>query len=125
MDRKSLEKRLGKLESKMFPSWMKIGEMPNGEQKYFDLSKSLVLQYKAMKIYIPSKKATAPNKIAPTLADFNEADQRFIKDFVIAKLPWDPYIPETRRIFAMVIMGDPAIYEQPLENFIDPVKLDL
>jgi hypothetical protein len=120
LDRKSLERRLEKLESALSPEWILSGELPNGEQRYFDWKKILNLQYMAMNIYIPSKMGSTQNKIAPGLADFNEDDQRFIKDFVLSKLPKHPYVPESRRIFTMILKGDLAVHEQPLEDFIDP-----
>ena len=120
MDRKSLERRLEKLESAIFPEWVLLGELPDGQQRYFDWKRILSLQYKVMNIYIPSKMGSPQNKISPGLADFNEDDQRFIKDFVLSKLPKHPYVPESRRIFTMILKGDLAVHEQPLEDFINP-----
>lgn len=55
----------------------------------------------------------------PNLADFYDKYQAFMLDFVAAKIPRHPYMPETRRIFAMVVEGDAAIRDKPLMDFID------
>ena len=53
------------------------------------------------------------------MADFYDKDQAFMLDFVAAKIPIHPYMPEARRIFAMVVEGDAAIRDKTLKDFID------
>ena len=58
MDRKSLARRLEKLESAMSPEWILTGVLPNGEQRELDWKEILNIQYMAMNIFIPSKKGS-------------------------------------------------------------------
>jgi hypothetical protein len=114
IDLKALEKRISKLEAAINPLAME-GSMPNGETKFFEWKKILKLQYEAMRIKIMCNRT-------PTLDDFSQEDQNFMKDFVRATLPKDPMMPAVRKTFWMVEKGDTAIYELPLEDFVGPMS---
>jgi hypothetical protein len=109
-DRKTLEKRLANLELKLKPIAMG-GVMPDGSTKFFDWKKILNLQFEIWGF----------EKIAPTMADFNEEDQIFMKEFLRAKFTNEAYMPAVRQSFWIVEKGDLGIYEISLEKFIEPM----
>jgi hypothetical protein len=113
IDRKALEKRISKLETAIDTIAIE-GSMPDEETKLFEWKKTLALQLKVMKIKLMCNRT-------PTLDDFSQEDQNFMKDFVRATLPEDPMLPAMRRTFWMVEKGDTAIYELPLEDFVGPM----
>ena len=88
--------------------------MPDGEAKFFDSKKIIILPLKAMKIKLMCNRT-------PTLDDFSQEEQDFMKDFVRATLPEDPWMPAARRTFWMVEKGDASIYALPLEDFVGPM----
>jgi hypothetical protein len=113
MSRKAIEKRIAKLET----VWVQYGFegiMPDGEERFFDAGKFLNLLFENIEIDILQKRS-------PTLADFSEEDQKFMKEFIRADLPKNNFIPMTRRYFATAEAGDLSIKEQPLEDFVEPV----
>jgi hypothetical protein len=90
------------------------GVMPDGEKKRFESKKLFKLLFEVMKIKFMDERT-------PTLENFSQRDQNFMKDFVRATLPKYPYIPMMRKAFWMAEKSDPAIYEQSLEDFVGPM----
>jgi hypothetical protein len=113
MDRKSIAKRLQKLEDNT-TSFTLEGILPSGEIYLFDLRKALVLSFDADIIRINHNRA-------PNMDDFSTEDRIFMQNFVKAELPHYPYIPMMRQAFKMTIDADLAIYELPLKDFVDPI----
>jgi hypothetical protein len=111
MDRKSIEKRLQKLEDNKSSCFIK-GIMPDGETYLFDVRTALVLSFNAT--IIRFKQNRAPNS-----KDFLPEDPIFMQNFIKAELPHYPYIPMMRQAFKMTIDADLAVHEIPLGYFMD------
>jgi hypothetical protein len=113
MDRKSIEKRIRRLEDNTSSCFLK-GILPDGKTHLFDVGKALLLSFDATMIRINQNRA-------PNMEDFSPEDQIFMQNFIKAELPHYPYIPMMRQAFKMTIDADLSINEIPLGNFMDPV----
>jgi len=108
----ALEKRLSTLEMKLTPFVM-VGTMEDGSTKFFDRKKIFNSHFEVWCLEHENRD--------PTMDDFNEGDQIFMKDFIRARFPFERYTTALRQSFWIVEKGDFGIYEMPLEKFIEPV----
>lgn len=113
----AINKRISKLEQTA-KGFMREGIMPDSEKKFFDSRKELVLCSRAMKMKFKENRA-------PTMADFSEKDQEYMRNYIRAKFPYFPFQEMYRRTFRMVELGDLSVDNEPLENFVSPIGCDV